>query len=56
MVHSPPILVLDEPTVGVDVELRRHLWEMVQGIEQKGTTTILLTTHYIEEPSNYVIE
>ncbi len=48
MVHSPPILVLDEPTAGVDVELRRHLWEMVQDLNNKGTT-ILLTTHYIEE-------
>ena len=48
MVHSPPILVLDEPTAGVDVELRRHLWEMVQELNKKGTT-ILLTTHYIEE-------
>ncbi|PPR80056.1 MAG: Daunorubicin/doxorubicin resistance ATP-binding protein DrrA [Alphaproteobacteria bacterium MarineAlpha2_Bin1] len=48
MVHSPPILVLDEPTAGVDVELRRHLWEMVKELNKKGTT-ILLTTHYIEE-------
>ena len=48
MVHSPPILVLDEPTAGVDVELRRHLWSMVEDLNKKGTT-ILLTTHYIEE-------
>ena len=48
MVHSPPILVLDEPTAGVDVELRRNLWDMVKDLNKKGTT-ILLTTHYIEE-------
>ena len=46
--HEPSILFLDEPTAGVDVELRRHLWEMVQELNKKGTT-ILLTTHYIEE-------
>ncbi len=51
MVHSPPILVLDEPTAGVDVELRRHLWEMVRHLNKKGTT-IVLTTHYIEEAEN----
>jgi ABC-2 type transport system ATP-binding protein len=48
MVHSPPVLVLDEPTAGVDVELRRHLWAYVRGLNQAGTT-ILLTTHYLEE-------
>ena len=48
MVHSPPVLVLDEPTAGVDVELRRHLWAYVRHLNQAGTT-ILLTTHYLEE-------
>jgi ABC-2 type transport system ATP-binding protein len=48
MVHSPPILVLDEPTAGVDIELRLELWHYVQRINQEGTT-ILLTTHYLEE-------
>lgn len=48
MVHSPPILVLDEPTAGVDVELRRQLWENVRKLNRSGVT-ILLTTHYLEE-------
>jgi len=48
MVHSPPVLVLDEPTAGVDVELRRHLWEQMR-LLNAGGTTILLTTHYLEE-------
>jgi ABC-2 type transport system ATP-binding protein len=48
MVHSPPILVLDEPTAGVDVELRRQLWDYVRGLHARGTT-IVLTTHYLEE-------
>src|SRR5512143_205739 len=48
MVHSPPVLVLDEPTAGVDVELRRHLWAYVRDLNRAGTT-ILLTTHYLEE-------
>ena len=48
MVHSPPILVLDEPTAGVDVELRRQLWDYVRGLHERGTT-IVLTTHYLEE-------
>ncbi len=48
MVHSPPILVLDEPTAGVDVELRKQLWENVRGLNKQGVT-ILLTTHYLEE-------
>lgn len=48
LVHSPPVLVLDEPTAGVDVELRRQLWEYVKKLNQAGTT-ILLTTHYLEE-------
>ncbi|WP_137680755.1 ABC transporter ATP-binding protein [Aurantiacibacter suaedae] len=48
MVHSPPILVLDEPTAGVDVELRRQLWELVQELNAQGVT-VVLTTHYLEE-------
>lgn len=48
MVHAPPVLVLDEPTAGVDVELRRQLWEQVRRLNQAGTT-VLLTTHYLEE-------
>ena len=48
MVHSPPVLVLDEPTAGVDVELRRSLWDHVRELNAAGTT-ILLTTHYLEE-------
>jgi ABC-2 type transport system ATP-binding protein len=48
MVHSPPILVLDEPTAGVDVELRRQLWAYVRKLHTQGVT-IVLTTHYLEE-------
>lgn len=48
MVHSPPVLVLDEPTAGVDVELRRQLWELVGEMNAAGVT-VVLTTHYLEE-------
>ncbi len=48
MVHAPPVLVLDEPTAGVDVELRRQLWTNIQSLAASGTT-ILLTTHYLDE-------
>jgi ABC-2 type transport system ATP-binding protein len=48
MVHQPPVLVLDEPTAGVDVELRRQLWDHIRDLNRRGTT-ILLTTHYLEE-------
>jgi ABC-2 type transport system ATP-binding protein len=48
MVHSPQILILDEPTAGVDVELRQNLWKNVRALNEQGTT-ILLTTHYLEE-------
>jgi ABC-2 type transport system ATP-binding protein len=48
MVHTPPILVLDEPTAGVDVELRQTLWKYIRSLNQRGTT-IVLTTHYLEE-------
>ncbi len=48
MVHSPPILVLDEPTAGVDVELRKQLWDLVNDLNAEGVT-VVLTTHYLEE-------
>lgn len=48
MVHNPPILVLDEPTAGVDIELRKALWDNVRSLNAKGVT-IVLTTHYLEE-------
>ncbi len=48
MVHSPPVVILDEPTAGVDVELRRQLWAYVQELHAEGVT-IVLTTHYLEE-------
>jgi ABC-2 type transport system ATP-binding protein len=48
MVHQPPVLILDEPTAGVDVELRRQLWAYVQALNARGVT-IVLTTHYLEE-------
>lgn len=48
MVHSPPIIVLDEPTAGVDIELRQQLWEYVVSLNDRGVT-VVLTTHYLEE-------
>src|SRR5262245_35937484 len=48
MVHNPPVLVLDEPTAGVDVELRQQLWAYVREMNRQGVT-VLLTTHYLEE-------
>jgi len=48
LVHMPPVIVLDEPTAGVDVELRRQLWELV-GELNAGGVTVVLTTHYLEE-------
>ena len=48
LVHAPPVLILDEPTAGVDVELRRSLWDYVRELHAAGTT-IILTTHYLEE-------
>jgi ABC-2 type transport system ATP-binding protein len=48
MVHNPPVLILDEPTAGVDVELRRQLWAYVVGLNKLGVT-IVLTTHYLQE-------
>ena len=48
MVHQPPVIILDEPTAGVDVDLRQQLWENVRSLNKKGVT-IILTTHYLEE-------
>ena len=48
LAHEPQVLFLDEPTAGVDVELRRDMWEMVRALRESGVT-IILTTHYIEE-------
>ena len=48
MVHNPPVLVLDEPTAGVDIELRQQLWDYVRELHAGGTT-VVLTTHYLEE-------
>jgi ABC-2 type transport system ATP-binding protein len=51
LVHEPRLLLLDEPTAGVDIELRRSTWEFLQEINRNGTT-IVLTTHYLEEAEN----
>ena len=48
LVHEPKVLILDEPTAGVDIEIRRDMWEFLQELNQLGTT-IILTTHYLEE-------
>ena len=48
MVHQPPVIILDEPTAGVDVDLRQQLWENVRSLNKKGVT-VILTTHYLEE-------
>lgn len=49
MVHSPDVLILDEPTAGVDIELRDQLWDYVVRLNKENGTTIILTTHYLEE-------
>jgi ABC-2 type transport system ATP-binding protein len=51
LVHEPKLLILDEPTAGVDIEIRRSMWEFLQRINEQGTT-IILTTHYLEEAEN----
>jgi ABC-2 type transport system ATP-binding protein len=51
LVHQPKLLILDEPTAGVDIELRRSLWDFLVKINKEGTT-IILTTHYLEEAEN----
>jgi ABC-2 type transport system ATP-binding protein len=48
LIHHPKVLILDEPTAGVDIEIRRSMWEFMQKLNQEGTT-IILTTHYLEE-------
>ena len=48
LVHQPELLILDEPTAGVDIELRRSMWKFMRRINEQGTT-IILTTHYLEE-------
>ena len=48
MVHQPRLLILDEPTAGVDIEIRRAMWEFIKEINEQGTT-VILTTHYLEE-------
>src|SRR5437868_13227944 len=48
LVHKPPVIVLDEPTAGVDVELRQSLWQFIRKLNRDGHT-IILTTHYLEE-------
>ncbi len=48
LVNSPKLLILDEPTAGVDIEIRRSMWELLREVNQQGTT-IILTTHYLEE-------
>ena len=51
LVHNPKLLILDEPTAGVDIELRRSMWTFLRDINRQGTT-IILTTHYLEEAEN----
>lgn len=51
LVHEPKLLILDEPTAGVDIEIRRSMWTFLRGINEGGTT-IILTTHYLEEAEN----
>jgi ABC-2 type transport system ATP-binding protein len=51
LMHEPRLLILDEPTAGVDIEIRRTMWDFLQGINASGTT-IILTTHYLEEAEN----
>jgi len=51
LMHEPRLLILDEPTAGVDIEIRRTMWEFLRGINASGTT-IILTTHYLEEAEN----
>jgi ABC-2 type transport system ATP-binding protein len=51
LMHEPKLLILDEPTAGVDIEVRRSMWEFLRNINEQGTT-IILTTHYLEEAEN----
>ena len=49
LIHKPQVLILDEPTAGVDIELRRSMWEFMKKLNEEEGTTIILTTHYLEE-------
>ena len=49
LIHRPPLLIFDEPTTGLDPSSRRHLWNYVQELVRQRGTTLLLTTHYLEE-------
>ncbi|MCV5855861.1 ABC transporter ATP-binding protein, partial [Escherichia coli] len=49
LMHEPKLLILDEPTAGVDIELRRSMWDFLKEINQQQGITIILTTHYLEE-------
>lgn len=49
LIHKPQILILDEPTAGVDVELRKEMWEFLERLQKEENTTVILTTHYLEE-------
>ena len=51
LMHEPKLLILDEPTAGVDIELRRSLWQFLRELNEQGTT-VILTTHYLEEAEN----
>ena len=51
LVHEPQLLILDEPTAGVDIEIRRHMWKFISDLNTQGRT-IILTTHYLEEAEN----
>ena len=51
LAHEPKLLILDEPTAGVDIEIRRSMWEFLRRLNESGTT-IILTTHYLEEAEN----
>ncbi|MFD1928207.1 ATP-binding cassette domain-containing protein [Sporosarcina siberiensis] len=52
LIHQPTILILDEPTTGLDAQNRKYIWEMIQQLQQESNMTIFLTTHYIEEAAN----
>src|SRR4029079_14713158 len=52
LVHEPKLLILDEPTAGVDIEIRRSMWEFLRGIHERGTT-ITLTTHYLADAETH---
>jgi ABC-2 type transport system ATP-binding protein len=52
LIHEPRLLILDEPTAGVDIELRRSMWQFLREVNREQGTTIILTTHYLEEAEN----